>query len=265
MDVIEIIQNDNVFRDSSDTDEDCEMVKNVLKKKSEPIISKDDYEGIMNTLNKPEKTSDDLLILNRQLESILKQLWTSKELTNFLFHTPRKLQDKIEAGAKELESIFKMIKETTRNIETIKLQVKAISKEKLNTQNSLRKKSSEEKLDLEMIVSIYDKVMYERWTNIKNSRSETLLENFVHEVEGRRQAMLYLKKLASEKLYKMKKARFSEKKNNLNKEEDSKSIEIGQRQIPRLMELERGSDVSIVSQISQDESIEEYSMDESTF
>uniref|UniRef100_A0A1B6DIN8 Uncharacterized protein n=1 Tax=Clastoptera arizonana TaxID=38151 RepID=A0A1B6DIN8_9HEMI len=153
--------------------------------------------------------------ITKQLEEILKNVSSKQELFNDedlpVFNLLRLLQNKLEAILNELETIICQIKAAAKNNETMKLQNKAILKERKEMNRLLQVKIDEEKEEMEKIVFTHDNPMYQRWDQVKDSPSRVLTKIFLLDVKDKLQAMSYLQIIASEKLYRMKNSHLFEK------------------------------------------------------
>ncbi|KAG8292382.1 hypothetical protein J6590_041489 [Homalodisca vitripennis] len=205
---------------------------NYLKKKKchdegkEKLSSKQNYEKT-NETKKLEMhkmiTREDLQELCDQLSSFNKRIQNAQEMIQLRYDLPNEMRDKLETEAGELDCLYKEIHGAANNLETIRCQREAVAKEKLCMESQLARLKNDVINELEVIVSVYDTPMLERWTEIKAQNSVAATEIFLHDVKGKLQAMKNLQTLASQKLLDLQKESRKEEKST-KKEKKKKRV-----------------------------------------
>uniref|UniRef100_A0A1B6G0I9 Uncharacterized protein n=1 Tax=Cuerna arida TaxID=1464854 RepID=A0A1B6G0I9_9HEMI len=185
------------------------------KMRKEKLSSKQNYEKT-NEIKKLEMykmiTRGDLQELCDQLSSFNQRIQDAQEIIQLRFDLPNEMRDKLETEAGELDCLYKEIESAANNLETIRYQREAVGKEKLCMESQLSRLKNDAINELEVIVSVYDTPMLERWTEIKAQNSVAATEIFLHDVKGKLQAMKNLQTLASQKLLDLQKESRKEEK-----------------------------------------------------
>lgn len=162
-----------------------------------------------------EKICEELAAFNRKIHN-------SRALMQLRCHIPEKLQTRLDAEAGELESLYAELLAALQNIATIRSQRAAVEKEKNCLQAQLTSLKGEALKELEVIVSVYDAPMMDRWLHLKDTNSVSDLDNFLYDVKGKLEAMKNLEVLAGQRISQLQEVN---KEDNVKKGKEKKNKE----------------------------------------
>lgn len=162
-------------------------------------------------------TIDDLKRVCNQLSIFNGRVQTIKGVIQLRYDLPNKLQQKLEVEAEELGSLYREMHDAVKNVQLVHNQRTAVLKEKRSLETQLDKLDTDAESELELIVSVYDNAMLERWQAVKSGNNALDVENFLLDVKGKLQAMKNLKILGNQKLADLKKEEIKKKQNDFKK------------------------------------------------
>ncbi|XP_054270096.1 uncharacterized protein LOC128991317 isoform X2 [Macrosteles quadrilineatus] len=145
-------------------------------------------------------TVKDLEKVCEHIASLNERIMNAREITYLRYELPVEMKNQLEMEAQELESLYAEMRDATRNLEIVQAQRAALGTERKWMETQIIKLKSEAVAEMEMIVSVYDNAMMDRWEDIKQSDSVQALENFLHDVKGKMEAMKNLQILGTNKL-----------------------------------------------------------------
>nr|CAD7406679.1 unnamed protein product [Timema cristinae] len=161
-----------------------EQVERVESMESEVVPDQSEEEVLYWTWCDRKFTPEDLKPFCEKLSQFLQFCRHFQDLTYLAYDYPAELENRLEQNANELESLLMEVRAASVNIERLKVQRRCIKKEKCALNKMLKKLQDDEAREMESIISLYDKNMFTRWENLKNTRKSELLEKFLRDVQG---------------------------------------------------------------------------------
>nr|CAD7571446.1 unnamed protein product [Timema californicum] len=160
-----------------------EQVERVESVESEVVPDQSEEEVLYWTWCDRRLTLEDLKPFCEKLAQFLQFCRHFQDLTYLAYDYPAELENRLEQNANELESLLMEVRAASVNIERLKVQRRCIKKEKCTLNKMLKRLQDDEAREMESIISLYDKNMFTRWENLKNTRKSELLEKFLRDVQ----------------------------------------------------------------------------------
>ncbi|XP_034936307.1 uncharacterized protein [Chelonus insularis] len=150
-------------------------------------------------------SSENIAAVCDQLEKFINYMQNTIKFEYYIQNYSIDLEKRLKNNAEEIEQMLKEIKSIYVNIQKQKKQQKCLNKEKLSIDKTLKKLKNEEIREMELIISLFEKELYNRWESIKSTRKPETLNGLLTDIRSKQLALINLETLISRKLINLEK------------------------------------------------------------